>query len=56
MTKQQEAAIASAKIHEEQDISHKQTVRNDMELMRMIEEARKGLSCRKENTDRVTAP
>lgn len=56
MTKQQEAAIALADAHREQDISHKQTVRNDIELMQMIDEAREGLSCRKENTDRVTAP
>ena len=56
MTKKQEAAIALAKVHEEQDISHEQTVRTDQELTQMIEEAREGLSCRKGNTDRVTAP
>lgn len=47
MTKQQEAAIALADVHREQDISHEQTVLKDKELMQMIEEAREDYAVHK---------
>lgn len=47
MTKKEEAAIALANVHQEQDISHEQTVRTDREIMQMIEEAREDYAVHK---------
>lgn len=47
MTKKQEAAIALADAHREQDISHEQTLQKHKEIMSMIEEAREDYAVHK---------
>lgn len=47
MTKKEEAAIALEKVHQEQEISHEQTVRTDRELMEMIEKTKENYAVHK---------